>query len=113
VIGGAKTDSLTAKLTEQAGESRDCQRTYGHAQQARSINRVNSAPNLSSALTIEQLPELVDVDFSAEPETLSKQAWFEFTGIRPHKPSYNLYREEFLALIKALGAQKGTSSTNE
>ena len=76
-------------------------------QQSRTKNGANAIPNVSQDLTIEQLPNLVEIDFEASPLKLSRQKWYEFSGIRPHKPSYNLYREEFQELIETIAVQVG------
>ena len=77
------------------------------AQQSRNKNGANAIPNVSQGLTIEQLPKLVDINFEASLLELSQQKWHEFTGIRPHKPSYNLYRQEFQELIETIAVQVG------
>ena len=62
--------------------------------------------NLAANLPIDKLEKLVDVDFKASPDELAKQSWLEFTGIRPHKPSYNAYRVQFQELIELISAPK-------
>ena len=58
--------------------------------------------NILLGIDCEELSKLVDVDFEADANKLSKQKWHEFQGIRPHKPSYNFYRNEFRLLIDCL-----------
>lgn len=53
-------------------------------------------------ITLDSLPNLVKIDFSADPRKLAKQKWYEFQGITPKKPSYNVYRVEFQKLIQSL-----------
>jgi len=59
------------------------------------------APDLSG-ISLSSIPTLVDVDFAADPSELALQNWYEFKGIIPKKPSYNLYRVEFTKLISLL-----------
>ena len=71
--------------------------------------------NLAANLPIDKLEKLVDVDFEASPNVLAKESWFKFTGIRPHKPSYNTYRVQFQELIDLISAPTGIaeqSTTN-
>jgi hypothetical protein len=44
----------------------------------------------------------VDVNFDFEISDAKNQTWQDFTGIRPHKPAYNLYRVELRKLIESL-----------
>jgi hypothetical protein len=69
------------------------------------------APELSR-ISLSSLPKLVDVDFTADPAELASQNWLEFKGIVPKKPSYNVYRVEFIKLIDVL-SQKNASSNSE
>ena len=48
------------------------------------------------------IEEYVDVDFDFEIAGSDEQTWQDFTGIKPHKPSYNFYRVEFQDLIESL-----------
>jgi hypothetical protein len=59
------------------------------------------APDLIR-ISLSSLPTLVDVNFAADPSELALQKWYEFKGIIPKKPSYNLYRVEFTKLISLL-----------
>lgn len=63
--------------------------------------------NLAANLPIDELEKLVDVDFEASPNVLAKESWSKFTGIRPHKPSYNTYRVQFQELIDLISAPTG------
>ncbi|MCU0719474.1 MAG: hypothetical protein MUC83_07205 [Pirellula sp.] len=62
--------------------------------------------NLAANLPFDELVNLVDVDFAASPEALAKETWSEFTGIRPHEPSYNLYPVHFQELIDTISASQ-------
>lgn len=62
--------------------------------------------NLAANLPIDELVNLVDVDFAASPELIAKETWSKFTGIRPQAPSYNLYRVHFQELIDTISASK-------
>ena len=64
------------------------------------------APDLGD-LTPQALRELVDINFDADPQELSKEDWYKFSGIVPHKPSYNVYRVEFKKLIARLNETHG------
>lgn len=63
--------------------------------------------NRAANLPIEKLAKLVDVNFEASSIVLANESWFKFTGIRPHKPSYNTYRVQFQELIDLISARAG------
>jgi hypothetical protein len=65
---------------------------------------LNDDPNQIAPLTIEEIRDCVDIDFAAEPMVLKMQKWDKFTGILPHKPSYNWYHSQFVELIEALSS---------
>ncbi len=65
-----------------------------------------------NGLTLSSLPKLVDVDFAANPTELASQKWYEFKGIIPKKPSYNVYRVEFKKLIGQLSKETSTENTS-
>lgn len=67
---------------------------------------VNRSTDLNE-ITVYTIRKLVDVDFTANPTELATQHWYEFKGITPKKPSYNVYRVEFKKLIEQLS--KGAS----
>lgn len=75
------------------------------AEESQSI--FSRSPDLAS-VTREDIHSLVDVDFDAQPLILAKQNWMEFSGIIPHKPTYNTYRVEFGKLIKRLNEATGS-----
>ncbi len=67
-----------------------------------------SAPqalDLARDKSLQELSSLVDIDFNARLNTIRTEAWYEFSGIRPHKPAYNFYRVQFEQLIQALAAR--------
>jgi len=61
--------------------------------------------NQASGMSIDDLAKLVDVDFNASPDSLAKQPWHEFSGVRARKPSFNYYRVQVQELIDCLAAQ--------
>ena len=65
-----------------------------------------------NGFTLSSLPKLVDVDFAANPTELASQKWYEFKGIIPKKPSYNVYRVEFKKLIGQLSKASSTNNFN-
>lgn len=58
--------------------------------------------NVAKGLSIDQLSQLVVIDFDAKPESLKSQTLYTFSGIKPLKPSCNYYREQFMDLIAKL-----------
>lgn len=69
-------------------------------------------PDLSS-LRPDDIHRLVDVDFESAIVPLSRENWVEFSGIRPHKPSYNTYRIEFGKLLETLSKIASTESKSK
>ncbi len=66
-----------------------------------SLAVITRAPDVSG-ITAESIRFLVDIDFESKPGVLAEMSWFEFTGIIPHKPAYNIYRVDFQHLINTL-----------
>ena len=50
----------------------------------------------------ETISSRVDFDFDADLELLAAQKWHEFSGIVPHKPFVNTYRDGLIILLKTL-----------
>ncbi len=69
------------------------------------LKEVNSDPNRpTDRWTFEEIQKSVDIDFATDPKTFANQNWTNFTGIVPHRPCYNVYREQFSELITALSS---------
>lgn len=69
-------------------------------------------PNLG-ALRPDDIRNHVDVEFKSAIASLAKESWVEFSGIKPHKPSYNTYRIEFGQLLETLSKIASTESRSE
>ena len=70
-------------------------------------NPFDPAPmtNWCCQMTPKELSQHVDVDFSVALNDLTGKTWTEFDAIRPHLPSYNMYRLEFELLINRIDTQ--------
>tara|TARA_R110002073_G_scaffold4918_2_gene31251 strand:- start:9357 stop:10328 length:972 start_codon:yes stop_codon:yes gene_type:complete len=67
------------------------------------------APDLH-ALSAVKLRDLVDIDFDfkVDPAELAEMSWWEFSGIAPHEPSFNMHLFEIEKLFARLNEATGS-----